>query len=69
MYARCAFPNTRCALTRSRNDSEREVQRRTRRLDILGARSVQNLESTNFEETTKKNAERACGIFFSIKSL
>jgi hypothetical protein len=59
MYARCAFPNARCALTRSQNDSEREVQRRTRRLDILGARSAQNLEPTKFEETTKKNTRRA----------
>ena len=58
MYARCAFPNTRCALIGSQNDLEWEVQRRKRRLDIPGARSAQNLELTKFEETTKKNVGR-----------
>ena len=58
MYARCAFPNTRCALNGSQNDSKRDFQRRTRRLDIPGARSARNLEPTKFKETTKKNTKR-----------
>jgi hypothetical protein len=47
------------ALIGSQNDSEREVHRRKRRLDILGARSAQNLDPTTFKETTKKNVKRA----------
>jgi hypothetical protein len=40
VYARCAFPNARCALTESRHDSGREVQRKHRKLKSLDARSA-----------------------------
>jgi hypothetical protein len=67
LVCKVCIPNARCALTESRDDSEREVQREQRKLENPGARSAQRLEATKVQRHNTEECQVGIRYFLFKK--